>query len=70
MEVFKKRIHDTWWMTETGALLIANYPCLEIRPGSMGKAIPGVEVAIVDDRGNELPRNRMGNLAIKKAGQQ
>ncbi|MEK3890369.1 acetate--CoA ligase [Bacillus sp. FSL K6-3431] len=66
MEVFKKRIHDTWWMTETGALLIANYPCLEIRPGSMGKAIPGVEVAIVDDRGNELPRNRMGNLAIKK----
>lgn len=66
MEVFGKRIHDTWWMTETGALLIANYPCLEIRPGSMGKGIPGVEVAIVDDRGNVLPPNRMGNLAIKK----
>jgi acetyl-CoA synthetase len=32
----------------------------------MGKAIPGVEVAIVDDQGNELPANRMGNLAIKK----
>ncbi|MBS4208709.1 acetate--CoA ligase [Bacillus sp. FJAT-50079] len=66
MKVFQKRIHDTWWMTETGALLIANYPSMEIRPGSMGKGIPGVEVAIVDDRGNVLPPNRMGNLAIKK----
>jgi len=66
MKVFQKRIHDTWWMTETGALLIANYSCLEIRPGSMGKPIPGVEAAIVDDQGNVLPANRMGNLAIKK----
>ncbi|MBM7715246.1 acetate--CoA ligase [Siminovitchia sp. FSL H7-0308] len=66
MKVFGKRIHDTWWMTETGAIVVANYPCMEIKPGSMGKAIPGVEVAIVDDRGNILPPNRMGNLAIKK----
>ncbi|MBS4200013.1 acetate--CoA ligase [Bacillus sp. FJAT-49732] len=66
MKVFNKRIHDTWWMTETGAMLIANYPCLDIKPGSMGKPIPGVEAAIVDDQGNVLPANRMGNLAIKK----
>ena len=66
MKVFQKRIHDTWWMTETGAQLICNYPCLEIKPGSMGKPIPGVVAAIVDDQGNELPPNRMGNLAIKK----
>ena len=66
MRVFRKRIHDTWWMTETGALLISNLPCMEIRPGSMGKAIPGIEVAIVDDQGNVLPPNRMGNLAIKR----
>ncbi|MFS0646013.1 acetate--CoA ligase [Siminovitchia sp. 179-K 8D1 HS] len=66
LKVFHKRIHDTWWMTETGALVVANYPCMEIKPGSMGKAIPGVEVAIVDDQGNVLPPNRMGNLAIKK----
>ncbi|WP_163539660.1 acetate--CoA ligase [Gracilibacillus sp. YIM 98692] len=59
------RIHDTWWMTETGAMLIVNYPCMEIRPGSMGKPIPGVEAAIVDNEGNELPPNQMGNLAIK-----
>ncbi|RBP93833.1 acetyl-CoA synthetase [Cytobacillus firmus] len=66
MKVFNMRIHDTWWMTETGAQLICNYPCLEIKPGSMGKPIPGVRAAIVDDQGNELPPNRMGNLAIKK----
>ena len=53
-------------MTETGAQLICNYPSMAIKPGSMGKPIPGVEAAIVDDQGNELPPNRMGNLAIKK----
>lgn len=65
-KVFDLRIHDTWWMTETGAQVICNYPAMDIRPGSMGKPIPGVRAAIVDDQGNELPPNRMGNLAIKK----
>lgn len=65
-KVFDLRIHDTWWMTETGAQVICNYPSMDIRPGSMGKPIPGVKAAIVDDQGNELPPNRMGNLAIKK----
>ncbi|MEC1606417.1 acetate--CoA ligase [Bacillus halotolerans] len=65
-KVFNKRIHDTWWMTETGGQLICNYPCMDIKPGSMGKPIPGVEAAIVDNQGNELPPYRMGNLAIKK----
>ncbi|MDC3415243.1 acetate--CoA ligase [Terrihalobacillus insolitus] len=60
------RIHDTWWMTETGAMLICNYPTMDIRPGSMGKPIPGVEASIVDNEGNELPPYQMGNLAIKK----
>lgn len=66
MKVFQLRIHDNWWMTETGAQLISNYPCMEVRPGSMGKPIPGVKAAIVDDQGNELPPYRMGNLAIEK----
>ncbi|MFD1030369.1 acetate--CoA ligase [Metaplanococcus flavidus] len=65
-EVFKRRIHDTWWMTETGAQVICNYPSLDIKPGSMGKPVPGIKVAIVDDQGNELPANQMGNLAIEK----
>ncbi|SEQ08827.1 acetate--CoA ligase [Piscibacillus halophilus] len=66
LKAFDRRIHDTWWMTETGAQLICNYPSMDIRPGSMGKPIPGVVASIVDDQGNELPPNRMGNLAIKK----
>ncbi|MFS0780538.1 acetate--CoA ligase [Bacillus sp. 1P06AnD] len=66
MKVFNLRIHDTWWMTETGAQLICNYPCMEIKPGSMGKPLPGIKAAIVDDQGQELPPNRMGNLAIQK----
>jgi acetyl-CoA synthetase len=66
MKVFNLRIHDTWWMTETGAQLICNYPSMEIKPGSMGKPFPGVKAAIVDDQGNEVPPYRMGNLAIKK----
>ena len=53
-------------MTETGAQTICNFGCLPIKPGSMGKAVPGIEAAIVDDQGNVLPPNRMGNLAIKK----
>ena len=65
-QVFDKRIHDTWWMTETGAQTICNYPSMDIKPGSMGKPVPGIKVAIVDDQGNELPPNQMGNLAIEK----
>ncbi|MEI5908848.1 acetate--CoA ligase [Bacillus spongiae] len=66
MKVFHLRIHDTWWMTETGGQVICNYPCLEIKPGSMGKPLPGIKAAIIDDNGQELPPNRMGNLAVKK----
>lgn len=66
MEVFKLRIHDTWWMTETGAQTICNFGSMPIKLGSMGKPVPGIEAAIVDHQGNVLPPNRMGNLAIKK----
>ncbi|MBP1970278.1 acetyl-CoA synthetase [Virgibacillus natechei] len=66
LDAFGLRIHDTWWMTETGAQLIVNLPSEEIRPGSMGKPIPGIEASIVDNEGNEVPPNQMGNLAIKE----
>lgn len=66
METFNMRIHDTWWMTETGAQMICNFGSLPLKPGSMGKPVPGIEAAIVDDQGNVLPPNRMGNLALKK----
>jgi len=40
-------IHDNWWQTETGGIMIANFPALEIRPGSMGRPLPGIKAAIV-----------------------
>ena len=42
--------HDNWWQTETGGIMIANYASMDIKPGSMGKPIPGVEAAIVRQR--------------------
>lgn len=65
-DVYGLRVLDTWWMTETGGHMIVNYPTMDVKLGSMGKPLPGIEAAIVDDQGNELPANRMGNLAIKK----
>lgn len=58
--------HDTWWQTETGAISISNYPCLDIKFGSMGKPFPGIEAAIIDDNGNELEVGKEGNLALKR----
>lgn len=57
--------HDTWWQTETGSMAIVNYPVLDIKPGSMGKPFPGVEAAIVDEKGKKLPDAKEGNLALK-----
>ena len=45
---------------------IATIPSMEIKPGSMGKPIPGIEAAIIDDQGKFFLQIRMGNLAIKK----
>ncbi len=43
-------IHDNWWQTETGGIVIANTPALPIKPGSMGKPLPGMDAAIVRRR--------------------
>jgi acetyl-CoA synthetase len=50
-------IHDNWWQTETGGIMIANYAACDIKPGSMGRPLPGVEAAILrcDERGNVRP---------------
>jgi acetyl-CoA synthetase len=46
-EAFGLPIHDNWWQTETGGIMIANYRAMPIRPGSMGKPLPGIEAVIV-----------------------
>jgi acetyl-CoA synthetase len=46
-EVLGLPIHDNWWQTETGGIMIANTPAMDIKPGSMGKPLPGIEALIV-----------------------
>lgn len=64
-EVLKRHIHDNWWQTETGAPCISNFRCMDIHPGSMGKPVPGVTTAVVDENGAELPPGREGSLALR-----
>jgi acyl-coenzyme A synthetase/AMP-(fatty) acid ligase len=56
-------IHDGYGQTETVNVL-ANYPCMPIKPGSLGKPTPGLDVAIVDDEGKPLPPNSEGVIAV------
>jgi len=70
VEAFGRPIHDNWWQTETGGIMIANFACLDIRPGSMGKPLPGVEAALVrtrEDGGLDLVETpgETGELALR-----
>ncbi len=49
-DAFGMPIHDNWWQTETGGIMIANYAAMDIRPGSMGRPLPGIEAGIVHRR--------------------
>ena len=69
-EVLGLPIHDNWWQTETGGIMVANYASMDIRPGSMGRPLPGVEAAIVqrgeDDRIEVVePPDVQGELALR-----
>ena len=62
-------IHDNWWQTETGGIMIANFLSMDIRPGSMGKPLPGIEAAIMrhSNGGVEVVTDPSveGDLALK-----
>lgn len=62
---------DTWWQTETGAIAVANRPD-DARPGSMGRPLPGVEVAVVERQLSQLVMltevDAVGELALKADG--
>jgi acetyl-CoA synthetase len=47
VDAFGRPFHDNWWQTETGGIMIANFAATEVRPGSMGRPLPGIEAAIV-----------------------
>jgi acetyl-CoA synthetase len=57
--------HDTWWMTETGMICLANFPSMDTKPGSMGKPVPGVKAAVLGEDGSPLPMLTLGQLALK-----
>jgi len=62
-------IVDTWWQTETGGIMLSPLPGLEkipLKPGSATRSIPGVDIAVVDDDGNEVNPNIKGYLVIRK----
>ena len=62
-------IIDTWWQTETGGMMISPLPGLEsipLKPGSATKPIPGVEISVVDENGNDVDENTKGSLIIRK----
>jgi acetyl-CoA synthetase len=68
-EAFGLPFHDNWWQTETGGIMIANFVALDIKPGSMGKPLPGITAAIVRRTGTgvEVIDEPMtdGELALK-----
>jgi acetyl-CoA synthetase len=65
-KAFGLTIHDNWWQTETGAIMIANYINMPIRPGSMGRPFPGIIAAIIDEQQNEITEPDVeGQLALK-----
>jgi acetyl-CoA synthetase len=60
-KVFGQPFHDNWWQTETGGIMIANRPGMEVKPGSMGKPLPGIEAGIVESDGRR--REELGEPA-------
>jgi len=49
-------------------IMIANYPSVPIKPGAIGKPVPGIKAAVIDFQGEELPPLTLGELAIQKDG--
>jgi acetyl-CoA synthetase len=49
-EAFGKPFHDSYWQTETGSIVITNYPGMKVKPGSMGKPFPGITATVVDQK--------------------
>jgi acetyl-CoA synthetase len=71
IEAFGKPFHDNWWQTETGGIMIANYAAMDVKPGSMGRPLPGISAGIVERTGDgvreiEKPMTS-GELALRPA---
>jgi acetyl-CoA synthetase len=70
VEAFGKPFHDNWWQTETGGIMISNYRSMDVKPGSMGRPLPGVTAGIVERQPTGQAREItdpmvMGELALR-----
>ncbi len=66
-KVFGKPFLDTYWQTETGSIMISNYPGMKIKPGSMGKPFPGITATVIDPEKYEpfAEPGKIGLIAIR-----
>lgn len=69
-EAFGLPFHDNWWQTETGGIMIANFRTMDIKPGSMGRPVPGIDAAILRYAANGEPEmvdraNQEGELVLR-----
>ena len=62
-KVFVGPFHDTYWQTETGCMMIANYPGMKVKPGSMGRPFPGIEATVLDPQTHE-PVGEPGRIGL------
>ena len=72
-----RTIHDNWWQTETGGIMIANFAASDVRPGSMGRPLPGISATVLlrgedgratvaaDGSVSEVPAGELGELALR-----
>lgn len=62
-----KPFHDTFWQTETGSIMISNYPGMKVKPGSMGKPFPGITASVLDASTYEpiVEPGKIGLIAFK-----
>jgi acetyl-CoA synthetase len=76
VDAFGLPIHDNWWQTETGGIMIANFASSDIKPGSMGRPLPGIDAAVLcrdehgavvveDGEAKLAPPNVEGELALR-----
>ncbi len=62
-EAFGLPFHDSYWQTETGCIVISNYPGMAVKPGSMGKPFPGIEAAVLDPK-KFAPHGETGRVGL------
>jgi acetyl-CoA synthetase len=64
-DVLDRVIHDNWWQTETGCIMIANYGSAPVRAGSMGRPVPGIEAAVLVRSEDGRARRDDGHVTIE-----